>query len=73
MARQVKEDAKYDDVCFCGSSNTCNMKTCFRHMCHAAYIEWMSVAYFEGNPAYCLKVEKEKKENERKENERNKV
>ncbi len=63
MPREVSENAKYDDICFCGNSNTCNMKTCYRHMCHAAYTEWMSVAYFEGNPQYCLKAAKEK-ENE---------
>lgn len=60
MPREVNENAKYGDVCFCKSSDTCDLKTCFRHMCHAAYPEWMAVAELEGDPHYCLKEARKK-------------
>ena len=64
MPRLVSENAKYDDICFCGNSNTCDMKTCMRHTCHAAYPQWMTVAYLEGDPRFCPKAEKEANKDE---------
>lgn len=66
MARQVKEDAKYDDICLC-MKTSCELKTCYRHSCHALYPQWTTMAYLEGVKGYCLKVDKEE------ENETNKI
>ena len=59
---KVKATDKYDDITFC-ANHKCRKKTCYRHICHCAYLDYHSEAVLEGT-VYCLKVQ-EKKDKEK--------
>ena len=51
---KVKATDTYDDITFC-TNHKCRKKTCYRHICHCAYLAYHSEAEFEGKIQYCLK------------------